>query len=181
MADFDPEQLKYPIGLFNPPKRLTKKKAAEYIDQIDRLPLQLEMEIAPLKEEFFAWRYREAGWTIGQVVNHIADSHMNALCRIKLCMTEDHPTIRPYQEAKWARLVDSKLDSVTSSMMMIHGIHNRMVRLGESLDLQDLKKTCYHPESKQTLTLGWLFGQYAWHGKHHLAHIMLAKEMKRSS
>lgn len=120
-------------------------------------------------------QYRPGGWTIRQVVNHCADSHMNSLIRFKLALTEEIPMIKPYFENLWAELSDSRQISIDSSLKILEGLHVRWVNLLRSLKENDLDKEFFHPESKEKISLKHNIGIYAWHCEHHLADIKNAK------
>jgi uncharacterized damage-inducible protein DinB len=119
--------------------------------------------------------YRPGGWTIRQVVHHVADSHMNSIVRFKLALTEDNPTVKPYEEDRWALLQDYKLP-IEPSLQILDGVHQRLTALFESFTDQQLERTFYHPASQDTATLKKVMALYAWHSQHHLAHIELAKK-----
>jgi hypothetical protein len=175
----DIEKFKYPIGKVVKPQEYTFDILQNYIDVIKTLPQKLKTEVENLSEEQLDTQYRPEGWTIRQVVNHIADSHMNSLVRFKLALTEDTPTIKPYFEDRWAELTDSKNLQINSALKMIEGIHERWVVLLNSFKDEDWKRKFYHPESKREVSLEENLGIYAWHCNHHLAHIIELK--KRNS
>ena len=174
----DIEKLKYPIGKFERPIKYTSEILKEYIDIIDQLPQKLTNEVQNLSDEQLDTQYRPNGWTIRQVVNHFADSHMNSLIRFKLTITEETPTIKPYFEDRWAELSDSKFIPINSALKMIEGIHERWVFLLRSLTENDWNKSFYHPETNKELSLNENLGIYAWHCRHHLAHITELKKRK---
>ncbi|RYZ24302.1 MAG: putative metal-dependent hydrolase, partial [Chitinophagaceae bacterium] len=120
--------------------------------------------------------YRPEGWTVRQVVHHLADSHINAYCRFKLGYTEDIPTIRPYEESLWATTTDVQHLPVNVSITLLHALHQRWHEFLKNLTEVDLQKTVYHPEVKKQFTLWELVGSYAWHGRHHTAHITSLRE-----
>ena len=122
--------------------------------------------------------YRDGGWTIRQVVHHTADSHLNCYIRVKLALTEDNPTIRPYLEAKWAEIPEAKTAPVEVSLNILDAIHHRMNLMLRNLTVDDLDRTFYHPENKTTRTLKTILALYAWHSRHHLAHITELKKRK---
>lgn len=167
--------LKYPIGRFEPQPYSERQKRKWLID-IQQLPGMLEDAILNLDEDQLHTPYRPGGWTLHQVIHHVADSHMNALCRIKLILTEDNPTIRPYKEALWAELNDVKMLPVNVSLTMLHTLHTHMYALLYHATEDDLQRTYYHPESEKQFTLWHLLGMYAWHGRHHTAHITSLRE-----
>jgi len=122
--------------------------------------------------------YREGGWTLRQVVHHCADSHMNAFCRFKLAMTEEKPVIKPYEEARWAALADSKNLPVDASLAILKGLHERWTVLMKSLREAERHRTFIHPEHGREISLQETIGLYAWHGEHHLAHITSLKKAR---
>lgn len=164
--------LRYPIGQFQIPKEVTAKQVQEWIEDIRLLPKQLEEALSGATEQVLAKSYRENGWTVPQLVHHIADSHMNSYIRFKLALTEDEPTIKPYNEAEWAMLPDSEMP-IAASLKLIESLHERWVYLLTSLTDKQLQRAFNHPDSGLT-TLEHAIGLYAWHGKHHLAHIQRA-------
>lgn len=164
--------LQYPIGQFQLPKEVTLQHLKEWIDDIRLLPKQLAEALSGASEQALAKTYRENGWTVKQLVHHIADSHMNSYIRFKLALTEDIPTIKPYNEAEWAQLLDSEMP-VATSYNLIENLHERWVYLLSSLKDEQLQRAFNHPDSGLT-TLKQAIGLYAWHGKHHLAHIQIA-------
>ena len=168
------EDLRYPVGKFDVSVELTPEKRAEYIQIIRDLPEKLAAAVAGLTDEQLDTPYRPEGWTVRQTVHHVADSHINSLCRFKLALTEDNPTIRPYFEDRWAELADNRLP-VETSLKIIDGVHARWSALLESLNEEDFQKTLIHPESGPW-TVGAFLGLYAWHSLHHTAHITKLRE-----
>lgn len=174
----DLEQLKYPIGKFKMPADFTSESINSFISDIEDFPLLLRKEVEALNDDQLDTPYRPEGWTIRQVVNHCADSHMNSLSRFKLALTEENPTIKPYFEERWAELADSKTMPVAAALNMIEGLHIRWVVLLKSMNAADFAKTFFHPESKRTWQLNQTLALYAWHCKHHLAHITTLKNSR---
>lgn len=168
--------LRFPIGPFKCDEKITLSQVELWINEIQNLPSNLRSIVEKLDDSQLDVPYRQGGWTIRQVVHHIADSHMNAYIRFKLALTEDNPTVKTYEESSWADLVDSKL-SVDISLHLIEFLHMRWVALLTSLTEQDLKKVFTHPDSG-LVTIERNIGIYAWHGKHHLAHITSLIERK---
>ncbi|AVK86511.1 putative metal-dependent hydrolase [Lysinibacillus sp. B2A1] len=164
--------LRYPIGQFHFPEAVTAQQVKDWIEDIRLLPRQLAEELSGASEQALAKTYRENGWTVTQLVHHIADSHMNSYIRFKLALTENVPTIKPYNEAEWAQLPDSELP-VATSYKLIESLHERWVYLLSSLTKEQLQRAFNHPDSG-LLTLEKAIALYAWHGKHHLAHIQNA-------
>jgi hypothetical protein len=172
----DLEKLKYPIGKFQKPKNIDKFQIEDWIKIIKGFPDKVVNEVKNLTEKELEKQYRPDGWTITQVVNHCADSHMNSFIRFKLTLTEDTPTIKPYFENLWAELPDSKNFPIESSLEILKGLHERWVNLMENLSEIELEKEFLHPESKERISLKTNIGIYAWHCEHHLAHIVNAKQ-----
>lgn len=170
------DPLKFPIGKFQKPPVITHQLIQQWIEEIAAFPEQLAKEVRHLTDEQLNTPYRPGGWSIRQVVHHCADSHMNSLVRFKLALTEDTPTIKPYYEDRWAELPDSKTLGVEASLQILQGLHYRWVVLLKSLSEQQLQRTFIHPEHGQQISLNENIGIYAWHGKHHLAHITTLKQ-----
>jgi uncharacterized damage-inducible protein DinB len=171
------EDLRYPIGKY---ERQTFSEVLwkEWLRDIQFLPQHLENAILDLDKGQLETPYREGGWTIHQVVHHVADSHMNAYIRFKLGLTEDNPTIKPYDEAQWAVMEDTMTLPVNISLTILHAMHTRWTVILKSMKREELDRTVYHPEYKKEFTLWDLLGLYAWHSKHHVAHIMKLRERK---
>ncbi len=164
------EDLKYPIGKYIP-KEYTDAQLQEWINEIKLLPSVLEEAILNLDEAQMNTSYRPDGWTIRQVVHHLADSHANAYFRFKLALTEDNPVIKPYDEAAWAELADYKNLPENISTTMLQAVHIRWVEILKNMTREDWNRTFFHPEHQRTMTLWFILGMYVWHGKHHVAHI----------
>ena len=170
------EELKYPIGKFVKPEIFTPELISKCIEDIGTFPERLKVEVTMLTEQQLETPYRPDGWTIRQVVNHCADSHMNSIIRFKLALTENAPTIKPYQEALWAELTDSKHFPIQSSLLILEGVHQRLTALLKSITTEQLSRSFIHPEYGKTMTIDETIALYAWHGNHHLAHITHLKE-----
>ena len=162
--------LRYPIGEFTASDAISPADRSYWIDQLRALPGQVRDAAGNLSEEQLDTPYRPGGWTVRQVIHHLADSHMNALLRIKLALTEDEPVIKPYEEALWAELPDSLTPAPEVSLKMLEGIHARMVLLFRNFKPSDWERAYMHPVNGKT-RLDRHLGLYAWHGRHHLAHI----------
>jgi len=162
---------RYPIGRFEYVGESSSPQRDIWISEIDEFPVKLKEAIKDLTEEQLDLVYRDGGWTIRQVVHHLADSHMNSLIRFKLALTEETPTIKPYYEDRWAELQDSKKADINLSIRLIEALHMRWVVLLKSLTESDFKKQFFHPGSQKMIGLDYNLGLYAWHGKHHIAHI----------
>ena len=165
----DQEDLRYPIGKFRPPAENTPAVRTEQIETLRLLPERLRAAVAGLNDAQLDTPYRDGGWTVRQVVHHVADSHANSYVRFKLALTEDWPTIKPYDEAAWARLPDSS-QAIEPSLVLITGLHQRLVALLESMSEGDFDRGFNHPE-RGRMTLASNLALYAWHSHHHTAHI----------
>ena len=168
--------LRYPIGkvkdqLFSDKGSNDERAKAAHILDIQQCPNLLEAAISNLDEHQLNVPYREGGWTSKQVIHHVADSHMNAFIRFKLGLTEDNPAIRPYMEAAWAELPDTKNCPINISLTLLHSLHLRLYELLKNLSEADWNKTIFHPQQERTMTLWNLLEIYSWHGRHHVAHI----------
>jgi uncharacterized damage-inducible protein DinB len=164
------EQMQYPIGQFEPPVSYNTEDILKWTTTIRELPDKLRKAIITLNEKQLDTPYRTGGWTLRQVVHHVADSHMNCLTRFKLALTEENPTIKPYEEADWALLPDYKLPA-EPSLQMLEGIHLRWVALLEGLTEEQWNRTFMHPASGETLQLKKALALYDWHSRHHLAQV----------
>lgn len=164
-----PTDLQYPIGRFRfaPLDAATRMQA---IETIAALPARLRTLLAPMPEGRLDTPYRPGGWTVRQVVHHLADSHMNACVRFRLALTEDAPRIKAYDEARWAELPDARGGPVEPSLRILDGLHERWVGLLRAMDGAQFARTLDHPE-RGLLTLEHMLGMYAWHCRHHLAHV----------
>ena len=165
------EQLRYPIGRYEAPERYQPELQTEWIASIEALPKWLDYCIENLDEQQLDTPYRPGGWTINQVIHHIADSHMNAYIRLKLALTEDSPVIKPYDEKLWAELPDSELVPVNISITLLHALHRRLGTLLRNMQPSDWERTYYHPEHERYVPLWELADLYAWHGRHHTEQI----------
>jgi hypothetical protein len=171
----DPEDLKFPIGKFKVPKNITPEMISGWISDIDAFPSRLGMLVEELGEERLKRQYREGGWTGNQVIHHCADSHMNSVIRMKLALTEDTPVIKPYIEAKWAELKDSKEAPAELSLALLDSLHTRWSILLQSISKDQLERKYVHPEEGREYTIAEAIAMYAWHCNHHLAHLILLK------
>ena len=172
----DLEELKFPIGKYEPPVEISEDTISEWVSTLEKLPLDLRGWVENLSYESLDWVYRPQGWAIKQVVHHLADSHMNSFIRFKLILTEETPTIRPYNQDEWAKLTDGADPDIATSLNILEGLHARKVTLLSKLSASDWDRTFIHPEYDRELSLGWMVGLYAWHSQHHLAHIKQAIE-----
>ena len=176
MENKELELLRYPIGKFTTPETITENDLMNYISDIERFPGDLRRIVTDLSPEQLDTQYRPKGWTVKQLIHHIADSHINAYLRFKLALTEDTPTIKPYFEDKWAELPDTAVTPVEVSLKIIEAIHTRWVNLLRAMDKKDFEKSFFHPEYGKEFSLEQAAAMYSWHGKHHFAHI---KELKK--
>ncbi len=173
------EILRYPIGKFIVPSAVNASVREVWIQKIENLPKLVSKAVNPLTKEQLVQVYRPGGWTILQLINHLLDSHSNAVIRFKLALTEDLPVIKPYAEQAWALLADTENCPVDLTLNMLTNLHKRWVILLHSLNEQDWQRKFFHPESNREFTLQETLGMYVWHGEHHLAHIELAIKNER--
>lgn len=166
---------RYPIGPHERRDVLTAEERAAMIEQIAAAPRKLREAVAGLTPQQLETPYRDGGWTLRQVVHHVPDSHLNSYVRFKLALTEQTPTIRPYDEARWAELADSHLTPPETSLTLLESLHDRWVRLLRSMSADDFRRTLNHPENG-LMTLDAMLALYAWHGRHHVAHITATRE-----
>ena len=164
------EKLQYPVGRFDWSTDISKEDRDKAIEIIEIFPSLLLETVKSLGVTQLDTPYRPEGWTIRQVVHHCADSHMNAYIRFKLALTEDTPTIKPYEQAEWAKLPDSKLDTAVS-LDLIRSVHKRWVTIMESMSETDWKRGYVHPEHNKRQSLEKVAEMYGWHCRHHLTHI----------
>ena len=168
--------LRYPVGRFDFNAPIAESDHPRLIAEIAATPGALRSAVAGLSRDQLETPYRPGGWTVKQVVHHVPDSHMNAYNRFKLALTEDEPTIKPYDEAKWAELPDSLRVPVEVSLDLLDNLHVRWLALLRSMDAAMFRRGLRHPEHGKVLTLQQMLGLYAWHGRHHVAHITALKE-----
>ncbi|MEO6674864.1 MAG: YfiT family bacillithiol transferase [Ginsengibacter sp.] len=172
--------MRYPIGKTNDQPfagiEYSEEVKNTLLRNIENCPGLLENAVLNLDEHQLNTPYRDGGWTVTQVVHHVADSHMNAYIRFKLALTEDNPVIKPYDEAAWAMLSDTQNLPINISLTLLYALHLRWVEILKSINEIDWQKTVFHPQQKKTLTLWTLLNIYSWHGKHHTAHITKLRE-----
>jgi len=166
---------RFPIGKFSYQGPPTVEQKQQFLDEIERAPANLRAAVAGLSDQQLDTPYRDGGWTVRQVVHHVPDSHMNSYMRFKLALTEDNPTIKTYMEDLWAELPEAKSAPIEVSLSLLENLHGRWILFLRSLKPEDWKKTFRHPELgpmdlEKTLAL------YAWHGKHHVAHVTKLSE-----
>ncbi|MCW3086042.1 MAG: putative metal-dependent hydrolase [Bacteroidetes bacterium] len=167
------ENLKYPYGKFEYGKTYSGADTKEHIKAIEALPAVLNALAAQLTEQQLEQSYRPGGWNARQIIHHIADSHSNALIRVKLALTENAPVIKPYDQDAWSDLADAKQMPVRASLLMIEGIHERWTFLLKNMNENDFKKKYIHPEYNREFQLDEFVALYAWHGKQHCGHLQL--------
>jgi hypothetical protein len=167
--------LRYPLGRYEAPDPVTAAQRAAWIADLAAAPAALRAAVEGLSDDRLDTPYRPGGWTVRQVVHHVPDSHLNAYCRFKLALTEDAPTIKPYEEARWAELPDSA-GPVAPSLDILDGLHARWVALLRAMPEAAWSRTFVHPEHGRALRLDWTLGLYAWHGKHHTAHVTALRD-----
>jgi uncharacterized damage-inducible protein DinB len=168
---------RYPVGKFQRQEKLTAAERRTLIDQIVAAPARMREAVSGLNEKQLATPYREGGWTVRQVVHHVPDSHLNAYIRFKLALTEETPTIKPYDQARWAELADARETPVETSLQLLESLHDRWVRLLRSMSAADFSRNLMHPESG-AMSLDSVLALYGWHGRHHTAHITSLRERK---
>ena len=170
------EDLRYPIGKYIA-QPFSDSQLQEWLIDIKNLPQHLENAVLNLDAAQLDTVYREGGWMVKQVVHHVADSHMNAYTRFKLGLTEDNPTIRPYDEVLWAEMKDSLELPINISLTLLHALHSRWYYLLSHLTTEGfLNRSVFHPANNKQSSLWDLLGTYSWHGRHHVAHITSLRE-----
>jgi hypothetical protein len=169
--NFDLEKLKFPIGKCPKIDSVSENDLETWIKDIENFPSKIKKLTSTLSAEELNWIYRPGGWNIKQVVHHCADSHMNSFIRFKLALTEEIPTIKPYEEALWAELADGNSNDISPSLQIIEGVHARWVLLLKNFAEKELKRQFFHPANNKNSCLDETIGMYAWHCNHHLAHI----------
>ncbi|MDQ3696670.1 MAG: bacillithiol transferase BstA [Gemmatimonadota bacterium] len=172
MAD---DALRYPTGRFRRPERLSPAERTAAIDAVATAPAALRLAVEGLTPSQLDTPYRAGGWTVRQLAHHVPDSHLNAYTRFKLALTEDVPTIKPYDEARWAELADTRETPVETSLALLEQLHARWVTLLRSMGDQEFARALRHPESG-VLRLDQMLALYAWHGAHHVAHVTRLRE-----
>lgn len=169
------DELRFPIGKFSFSGTLTPEQRAQCIEDIAATPAKLRAAVSGLSPQQIETPYRDGGWSVRQVIHHVPESHMNAFLRFKWALTEHQPTIKPYKEDDWAKTPDVAKTSIETSLTMLTALHERWVNLLRSLQPADFNRKLNHPESGE-MTLDKLLALYAWHGKHHTAHITSLKK-----
>jgi DinB family protein len=167
--------LRYPIGPFKLEGAVSSEDIQRAIAQISEAPAELRAAVAGLTLDQLDTPYRPGGWTVRQVVHHVPDSHLNSYCRFKLALTEDEPTIKPYREERWAELSDSRETPIEVSLSLLESLHQRWVTLLKSFGPAEFERTFLHP-AIGVVTLAQNACLYAWHGRHHTAHVTSLRE-----
>jgi uncharacterized damage-inducible protein DinB len=169
------QDIRYPIGKFVSPTIVSPADRVRWIDEIDQAPGALRAAVRGLTDAQLDTPHRPEGWTVRQIVHHLPDSHLNAYVRTRLALTEEHPTIKPYQQDRWAELADARAAPVELSLALLEALHRRWVTLLRTLGPGDFARTFYHPESGRK-TVDEMLALYAWHGRHHTAQITALRE-----
>ena len=171
MTDKELEALKYPIGTFNCPKKITSQHIESWISILEHFPNRLENLVTKLTNYQLDTMYRPDGWTVRQVIHHLSDSHHHSYTRFKWALTEDKPVIKAYFEERWAELFDSKIAPIDMSLLHLKAVHSKLTYLLKGLKDDDFNKIFIHPETQSEVVLKRNIGMYAWHSNHHYAHI----------
>ena len=166
---------RYPVGKYRPPAEISAQQRTEWIAQVEAAPARLREAVDGLTDAQLDTPYRDGGWTVRQVLHHVPDSHLNAFVRFKLGLTEDSPAIKTYDEAAWALLEDARSTPVEASLALLDHLHVRWLIVLRSLTDEQWARTIRHPEWGE-IRLDFLLGLYAWHGRHHVAHITTLRE-----
>jgi len=168
---------RYPVGTFEMPAQVTASRRQQAIDELAATPAKLRAAAKGLSDSQLDTPYREGGWTVRQVVHHVPDSHLNAYVRLKLALTEEKPTIKPYDQEAWANLADSKSTPIEVSLTLLSAVHDRWDRLWRSMKQEQFARVLIHPEHGER-SVDWLLFLYEWHGRHHTAHITELRKQK---
>jgi hypothetical protein len=166
---------RYPIGKFSFDGTLTEQQKTQCLDEIEQAPARLRAAVHGLTDQQLDTPYRDGGWTVRQVVHHVPDSHMNSYVRFKLALTEDEPTIRPYMENLWAELPEAKSAPIELSLSLLESLHTRWMLVLRGIKPEQWKRNLRHPEMG-VLSLEKTLALYAWHGRHHVAHVTVLRE-----
>jgi hypothetical protein len=170
---------RYPVGQHQRRNELSSDERRAMIEVIAAAPARMRDAVAGLDETQLDTPYRDGGWTVRQVVHHLPDSHLNAYVRLKLALTEEQPTIKPYDESAWATLADSRITPIEVSLTLLETLHDRWVRLLGTLEPEDFQRVYLHPEHEGHFTIDGLVAMYEWHSRHHVAHITSLRERMR--
>jgi len=164
------EDLQYPVGRFPRPDAYTAEERRAAIESVAAAPARFRAAVAGLTDAQLDTPYRPGGWTVRQVVHHVPDSHANAFIRLKLALTEDNPTIKPYDQEAWSKLEDARSTPIETSLTLLDAIHDRWLRVLRAMSPSEFSRTLYHPENG-SMNLDQLLAMYEWHGRHHTAHV----------
>ncbi|MGB3152762.1 MAG: putative metal-dependent hydrolase [Maribacter sp.] len=167
----DLQELRYPTGHFNCPKEITKEQISEWVETLETLPKRLHSLVKNLSDEQLETRYRPDGWTLRQVIHHVADSHHHSYTRFKWALTEKQPLIKAYEEKEWSNLFDARTAPIQLSLDYIKVLHAKLVYLLKGLSPEEMKIFYIHPDGNTKVTVAENIGKYAWHSNHHYAHI----------
>jgi hypothetical protein len=171
LGDTELDRLRYPVGRFEAPQAIDVAMRNAFKAEIERLPVRLRDAVSGLTESQLLTPYRDGGWTPHQVVHHVADSHLNAFIRFKLALTQDTPTICVYDQTRWAQLADTREVPIQLSLTLLDSLHARWLKLLQRMSDADFAREYMHPEQKKTVRLDAALAMYAWHCRHHVAHI----------
>ena len=166
---------RYPIGKFSFAGPLSEDQKARFLDDIEQTPARLRAAVKGLSAQQLDTPYRDGGWTVRQVVHHVPDSHLNSYIRFKLALTEEEPTIRPYMEDRWAELPEARTAPIELSLSLLEDLHKRWMLMLRAIQPAEWKRTFRHPEIGP-MTLEKNLALYAWHGRHHVAHVTALRE-----
>lgn len=166
---------RYPVGRWSPPDHFRAADTGTWRRELAALPEAMRQAVSGLDDVQLDTAYRDGGWTVRQVVHHVVDSHFNSYCRFKLALTENNPIIKPYDEAAWAELADSRLP-IAPSLAMLDGLHARWIGLLDAMSDADWERTFAHPERPQPMSLWQAASLYSWHSRHHVGHITALRE-----
>ena len=166
-----PDQVRYPVGGFGIDPEVTASKRRGWLQQMAEAPLRLAAAVRGLDDRQLGTPYREGGWTLRQVVHHLADAHLNGFARFKLALTEDHPPIKTYEESLWAETADGREAPVEASLQLLAALHQRWLILLESLSEAQFAACAFSHPDRGLMTIDKAIQLYAWHGLHHTAHI----------
>lgn len=167
---------RYPVGSFKYDGDRSPSARESHMRDLEALPVKLRDAVRGLNEEQLDTPYREGGWTVRQVVHHLPDSHMNAYVRIKLALTENNPEVKPYDEALWANMADVRDVPIETSLTLLDALHQRLVSTIRNMSDEEFNRTYYHTEHQRAVPLHEVLAMYAWHSKHHTAHITALRE-----
>lgn len=172
------KQVRYPIGKYIAPNQPSATNVQDWVNTIEVFPKNITSLTSNLNIAQLNWKYRPNGWTIKQVVHHCSDSHMNSFIRFKLAITEDAPTIKPYMEHLWAELPDGTENDISDSILLLKAVHSKWVKLLNTFATEQWARTFIHPEGNTIYRLDEALALYAWHCRHHTAHIEQAIKYK---